>query len=44
MDALKAIGSEPMMKMAQGKMFLEKRAKPAISRMKESGMKSALGL
>jgi hypothetical protein len=28
----------------QGKMFLEKRAKPAISHMRDSGMTSALGL
>ena len=44
MNALKAVGAEPLMKMAQGKMFLDKRAKPAISHMRDSGMTSALGL
>lgn len=43
-NALKAIGNDQIMKNAQGKIFLENRAKIAISCMKETNMKSALGL
>lgn len=44
MNALKAVGDDPAMKTAQGKLFLETRVKTAIQNMKACGMTSALGL
>lgn len=41
-QALKAVGTSQEMKNVQGEMFLQKRVKPAIQCMKETGMKSAL--
>lgn len=41
---LREIGSDPIMKQESGKLFLNTRAKPAITQMRATGMTSALAL
>lgn len=44
MEALKAVGSDPAMQAAQGKVFYDTRVTTALSNMKATGMTSALAL